>query len=40
MIDREARNKLAELMRSLSSGLITNDEFEDELPKSGCNTKK
>lgn len=35
MIDREARNKLADLMRSLSSGLITNDEFENELPNSG-----
>ena len=28
MIDREARNKLAEAMRALASGLITNDEFE------------
>lgn len=29
MIDRNARNKLAEAMRALASGLITNDEFED-----------
>ncbi len=29
MIDREARNKLAEAIRALSSGLISNDEFED-----------
>lgn len=34
MIDREARNKLAELMRSLVAGAITNDEFEDALPNS------
>jgi len=29
MIDRNARNKLAEAMRALASGLITNDEFEN-----------
>lgn len=35
MTDREARNKLAEAMRALASGLITNDEFEDKrLPHS------
>lgn len=35
MVDREARNKLAEAMRALASGLITNDEFEDKrLPHS------
>ncbi|WNZ58220.1 hypothetical protein QT397_13060 [Microbulbifer sp. MKSA007] len=34
MIDRESRNKLAELIRSLVAGIITNDEFEDALPQS------
>ena len=34
MIDRSARNKLAELIRSLVSGSITNDQFEDALPNS------
>lgn len=35
MVDREARNKLAEAMRALAAGLITNDEFEDQrLPHS------
>ena len=34
MIDRSARNRLAELIRSLVSGSITNDEFEDRLPES------
>lgn len=34
MIDRRARNKLAELLRSLASGQITNDEFEDSIPES------
>ena len=34
MIDRTARNKLAELLRSLAAGLITNDEFEDSIPES------
>jgi hypothetical protein len=29
VVDREARNKLAEAIRALASGLITNDEFED-----------
>ncbi len=31
MIDRESRNKFCELIRSLTAGLITNDEFEDRL---------
>ena len=30
MIDRGARNKLAGALRALASGLITNDEFEDQ----------
>jgi len=34
MIDRNARNKLAELIRSLVTGRITNDELEDALPAS------
>ena len=34
MIDRNSRNKLAELLRSLASGLISNDEFEDSIPDS------
>ena len=34
MIDRENRNRTAELIRSLSSGLISNDEFEDKIPDS------
>jgi hypothetical protein len=34
MIDRNARNKLSELIRSLAVGNITNDEFEDALPNS------
>jgi hypothetical protein len=34
MIDRTARNKLAELIRSLSNGLISNDEFESSVPES------
>ena len=34
MIDRNARNKLAELIRSLVAGNITNDEFEASLPTS------
>jgi hypothetical protein len=34
VVDREARNKLAEAMRALANGLITNDEFEDKrLPR-------
>jgi hypothetical protein len=32
MIDREARTKLAELIRHLVAGLITNDEFDDRRP--------
>ncbi len=31
MIDKASRNKFAELIRSLASGLVTNDEFEDRL---------
>jgi hypothetical protein len=34
MIDRNARNKLAELLRGLASGLISNDEFGDAIPES------
>ena len=34
MIDRNARNQLADLLRNLASGLITNDEFENLIPKS------
>lgn len=35
MIDRNARNKLAEAMRALASGLLTSNEFEDHrLPSS------
>ena len=34
MIDRNARNKLAESIRGLASGLITNDQFEDSVPNS------
>ncbi len=34
MIDRHNRNRLAELLRHLASGQITNDEFEDALPQS------
>ena len=33
-IDTTARKKLAELLRHLVSGVITNDEFEDGLPSS------
>ncbi len=35
MIDRDARNRLAELIRGLVSGLITNDQFEEAIPRSG-----
>jgi len=31
MLDRESRTKLAELIRHLATGRITNDEFEDRL---------
>jgi hypothetical protein len=34
MIDRESRNKLAELLRGLASGALTNDQFEDSIPHS------
>jgi len=34
MIDRVARNRLAENIRALANGLITNDEFEDRVPLS------
>lgn len=37
MIDRDARNRLAGLIRSLVSGKITNDEFEECLPESKDN---
>ena len=32
MIDREARQRLARLLKQLVMGKITNDEFEDRLP--------
>ncbi|MHC4153518.1 MAG: DUF1707 domain-containing protein [Planctomycetota bacterium] len=32
MVDREARDKTAELLRHFAAGRITNDEFEDGLP--------
>ena len=32
MVDRESRTKLAELIRHLVAGRITNDEFEDSFP--------
>src|SRR5262249_51708423 len=32
MIDRDGRSQLAELLRHLVAGQITNDEFEDRLP--------
>lgn len=39
LIDRAARNRLAESMRALASGLISNDEFEDKrLPHSANDT--
>ena len=34
MIDREARTELAELIRHLVAGLITNEEFGDRVPSS------
>ena len=34
MIDRNSRNRLAELLRSLASGQITNDEFETSIQES------
>jgi len=34
MIDRSSRNQLAELIRALCAGLISNDQFEDRLPRS------
>ena len=37
MIDRKARNRLSELLRSLASGQISNDEFEDSIPDSKDN---
>ena len=33
MVDRQARNQLAEALRALASGLITNDKFEDRVPR-------
>lgn len=32
MIDRLARNQLAQALRALAAGLITNDEFEERIP--------
>jgi len=32
MVDRHSRNQLAEGIRALASGLITNDEFEQRVP--------
>jgi hypothetical protein len=34
MIDRKSRDSLAELMRHLIAGVITNDEFESRRPES------
>lgn len=34
MIDRQARKELAEALRALASGLISNDEFERRIPDS------
>src|SRR5262245_56630937 len=34
MIDTVARNELADAIRALAAGLITNDEFEDRFPES------
>ena len=34
MVDRESRTQLAELIRHLVSGRLTNYEFEDRLPRS------
>lgn len=34
MVDRDSRDRLAELIRSLAAGNITNDQFEDALPAS------
>ena len=34
MIDRESRNELAELIRSLATGQISNDQFENAIPDS------
>ena len=33
MVDKEARTKMAELIRQLIAGKITNDEFEDSIPQ-------
>jgi hypothetical protein len=33
MVDREARRNIAECLRGLASGLITNDEFEGRVPR-------
>ena len=32
MIDRQARDNFAEILRHLAAGQITNDEFEDRMP--------
>jgi len=34
MVDRDARDRMALLLRRLVTGRITNDEFEDEIPRS------
>src|SRR5579859_5553001 len=34
MIDRLARNQLAEALRALAAGQISNDEFENRVPRS------
>jgi len=33
MVDRASRRRLAELLRQLVAGRITNDEFEDRIPR-------
>ncbi len=33
MVDRASRHRLAELLRQLVAGRITNDEFEDRVPR-------
>jgi hypothetical protein len=33
MIDVKARDRMCELLRHLTAGVITNDQFEDDLPR-------
>ena len=33
IVDRQSRRRLAELLRHLATGLITNDEFDDRRPR-------